>query len=581
MVKPMLGSGWVSLHPMLNYATAPPATKIFSAPLAPLSVKGVMNLDTSRFSASLLILKHLCYQRFKLYDGKTENLSAVSLRDLPSTTLFLLTPASDNPTEAGDLSCENSLTYPETRPTLWNANGNLYVKPGDEYNEAASDSDDTDPATGMLIWILSPLPGLLALSLWPVVEAELLLSELLSWFDPIRAFQGKEDDFRNKMLSGYRQSLLQWEDHSLAPIVDLLRDFASLAEHGWSILRGCGFLDLILDLYVVDFQDPLALALNFRTNSPAKSSIAASCNSVLMEALEHTHSRIMIEQHPLRGLWPSWPMLKFDEHVQKRGSHRREMWKRVEGKRIQWRISSMSSELDEEICFRALRSMHKLWTRIDTQQVNLGLRMYVQEVPNDHAREVFIRIIQRLILLSRRARESVPFFEPCSQNCLLKGGCPLELDGVIHLIHRLTRASEGNESLRQWLAEGEIFRLLDITATRLHSSGALGAAGTYDQDDMGYPVLPRRTSQGPRYRVLVLSMAWDLFHESPGGIALSNTSISDPDDDSSLAWIFIHGLKPLWELELRFSRQHHDDWERTLPDDTRLPHWKDIYSWIK
>ncbi|KIK61124.1 hypothetical protein GYMLUDRAFT_85110, partial [Collybiopsis luxurians FD-317 M1] len=281
-----------------------------------------------------------------------------------------------------------------------------------------------------------------ALSTWPVVETQMLLSEILSWFDPIRVFRGEVDEFEDAVLPAYRDHLSKWEDHSLAPIIDFIRDFASYAEFGWSTVLNCGCLDLLLHLYVSDFQEPVTL--NSTTSSFGKSSIAAICNSFLTGALADEYGRGLIELHPLRGLWPLWPMLAFGDAAQDRCLQRREMWKLVGKEVIRWRISSIydtlvlewpvagfsnrvrttltaepflsdlmidllefsgSSELDEEICFRALRSMHKLWSRLDTFVFRAGLRGYIEGTPKDHARENFIRLVHRLILLSNRAPE--------------------------------------------------------------------------------------------------------------------------------------------------------------------------------
>ena len=56
--------------------------------------------------------------------------------------------------------------------------------------------------------------------------------------------------------------------------------------------------------------------------------------------------------------------------------------------------------LDENTCFRALRLLHRLWACVHTDEVRDGLEMYIEQTPPEHAREIFIRIVHRLILLS-------------------------------------------------------------------------------------------------------------------------------------------------------------------------------------
>lgn len=60
-----------------------------------------------------------------------------------------------------------------------------------------------------------------------------------------------------------------------------------------------------------------------------------------------------------------------------------------------------SSMLDEDTCFRALRSLHRLLTRfLNSAQISARISMYIEQIDSDHAREIFIRIVRRLILLS-------------------------------------------------------------------------------------------------------------------------------------------------------------------------------------
>ncbi|KIK61170.1 hypothetical protein GYMLUDRAFT_59119 [Collybiopsis luxurians FD-317 M1] len=406
-----------------------------------------------------------------------------------------------------------------------------------------------------------------ALSLWPVVESKLLLSEVLSWFDPIRASRGTEDEYENAILPAYRNHLSDWEDHSLAPIIDFFRAVASSTEQGWSTILDCGCLDLLLHLYVADFQDPVTL--NSRTRSFSKSCISATCNSFLMEVLADGYGHRVVELHPLRGLWPPWPMLAFGSNTQNRCSRRRGMWKLVGKEQIQWRISSIydalvmewslhgisgraqttlttepflcdpfidllefsgSSNLDEEICFRALRSMHKLWSRINTVEVNSRLRMYIEETPEDYAREIFIQLIHRLLLLS------------------------------------------------------DILQLLDKTTTRLLACEALSLEGVVNVDpEDSFPHLNFcGTSQGPHYRMLVLSMMWDLLWKGPDGIA---SSIHNPHDELTWSRILVQNSDSLCELQILFPKQQHDNWadEWLNPSTYRIKasdHNINVYSWI-
>ncbi|KAF5384538.1 hypothetical protein D9757_006445 [Collybiopsis confluens] len=429
-----------------------------------------------------------------------------------------------------------------------------------------------------------------ALSTWSVVEVKLLISEIISWFDPTRKME-----YERAILSDYRDHLSKWEEHSLAPVIDFLRDLASYTElGGWSTVLSCGCLDLFLQLYVADYQDPLYIDTphSKESRSFAKSSISATCNSFLMEALADENSRGMITSHPICGLWPRWPMLAFGHMAQNRHHQRREMWKRVGEKQIRWRISSIydtslmewplhrgirqtlivdpwlpdlmidllefsgSSELPEEVCFRALRSMHKLWARLTSLEVRSGLRSYTEETPDDHARRVFSQLINRLIKLSDRTSESESFFEPCRQNCLevsclLGGSCPLELDGAIHFIHHLSRVSDTNEDLRRLLVDGGIFGLLDTSIRRLSSLRALDIDISSDLlERQEPPAHPGAMSRGPRSGALALTMMSALLHERGGDKWLKMT-ISNLQKELSLLRIPSQQLLG-WESEPPF-----------------------------
>ncbi|GAV99216.1 hypothetical protein LENED_000660 [Lentinula edodes] len=78
---------------------------------------------------------------------------------------------------------------------------------------------------------------LLGPALCSLVEVKLLISELLQCFDPLSIFNLVENNLPHALVSPYQQHLSQWEDHSLAPIVDFLQDFASASEQGclWAL----------------------------------------------------------------------------------------------------------------------------------------------------------------------------------------------------------------------------------------------------------------------------------------------------------------------------------------------------------
>ncbi|KAJ3795360.1 hypothetical protein GGU11DRAFT_747125 [Lentinula aff. detonsa] len=442
-----------------------------------------------------------------------------------------------------------------------------------------------------------------ALLVWPLVEVNLLLSELLRCFDPQRTSYLAEYTLEHSLISSYRQHLSQWEDHSLAPVIDFLQDIGTSSEQGWSIICDCGSLDFLLHLYVSDFTDHFT----YRSQPFKKSSLSATCNSFLVAVLANSSACRIFQSHPISDLWSLWPMLALESNDLTRCSQRRQVWATLESKEFQWRISSIfdtlvlewdngssmrklrvtlkepslfdllvdllefsgSSELDDQTSFRALRSLHRLWTRINTIQFNWGLQKYIQETPEEHARGIFSQVIRQLHSLLDRAPESEAFFDFCHKRC--QANCPLELDAVVQFIHRLSRASRSNKVLRQWLIEADIIGLLGWTFCRLSERGAL----SLDEGD-NYKISDYSVS-GPRYRTLVLSLAWRLFNEEPHG------SIIQYHFSASM-FFMRQNPPPNWD-NLRFPIHHHDNWADDLMNASvyhqmEREHKECVYSWI-
>ncbi|KAJ4483619.1 hypothetical protein J3R30DRAFT_3698502 [Lentinula aciculospora] len=429
-----------------------------------------------------------------------------------------------------------------------------------------------------------------ALSVWSIIEVNLLLSQLLQSFDPLRNYHLLKNNTEQTLIfSFYQQYLSKWEDHSLAPIVDFLRDFASSSEQGWSIIYDCGYLDFLLHLYVSDFADPAKI----RTGPFNKSSLSATCSSFLVEVLANDSARANFHSHVVCSLWTLWPMLALGTPNDTRCSQRRQAWPLVGTNEIQWRICSIfdtlvlewdsgssmrklrvslkepslfdlfidllefsgSPMLDDEVCFRALRSLHRLWTRIYTTEVNWGLEKYIQETPPDYVQGIFTQLVRQLHILSGQNLESDTFFDFCREGCQKKG-CPLKLDAVVHFIHRFTRASRSNKVLRQLLIEGDIVRLLDSTFSHLSERGALSLDDNHTE---GSNKSNDNSVNGPRYRTLVLSLALRLFNKKEHG---ENDFIPAYQSSASL-FFATQNPSPSWD-DLAFPIQHHDNWADDL-----------------
>ncbi|KAJ3772759.1 hypothetical protein FB446DRAFT_735489 [Lentinula raphanica] len=445
-----------------------------------------------------------------------------------------------------------------------------------------------------------------AISVWPLTEVKLLLSGLLECFDPRRSLV--EDHPKHVLLSVYQQHLSKWEEHSLAPLINFLQDFATSDEQRWSTICASGFLDLLLQLYISDFADPLVsktLPLN-------RTTLSAACNSVLVEALGNRSAYEIFQSHPVSGLWSRWPMLQLmlESPDMSRCARRRTVWASLDRGNIQWRISSIfnslvlewannsttrrphtifdeprlydqfvdllefsgSTQLGEEISFRALRSLDRLWTRINVRlELSWALERYIEETPEYHARDIFIQMIRQLYSLSECAPKFQPFFDFCRKRCH-RNDCPLVNDAVIQFIHRLSRVSRSNLSLRRWLTDGGMAGLVELTFSRLSERGALSLAGG------GRNKSSDNSVGGPRYRTLVLSLAWHLFKEK-----IPNNLTHDP---SSASLFFARQDPPAEWDDLTFPIQHHDSWADepmsiSVFHRMEREHKDCVYSWQK
>ncbi|KAJ3720140.1 hypothetical protein C8R42DRAFT_111311 [Lentinula raphanica] len=441
-----------------------------------------------------------------------------------------------------------------------------------------------------------------AISVWPLTEVNLLLSELLGCFDPRRSLV--EDHPKHVLLSVYQQHLSKWEEHSLAPLINFLQDFATSDEQRWSTICASGFLDLLLQLYISDFTDPLVS----KTLPSNRTTLSAACNSFLVEALGNRSAYETFQLHPVSGLWSRWPMLQLmlESPDATRCTRRRQAWANLDKRNIQWRISSVfnslvlewnrtrrphtmfeeprlydqfvdllefsgSPQLGEQTSFRALRSLYRLWTRIVRLELSWALEIYIQETPVYHARDIFMQIIRQLYLLSECSPESQAFFDFCRKRCR-PNDCPLVTDAVIQFIHRLSRASRSNPLLCQWLIDGGVVGLIDSTFSRLSEHGALSLE-YHDRNRSG-----ENSIGEPRYRTLVLSLAWHLFNEK--------ISDESPHEQSSAFLFFSRQYPPADWDDLTFPPQHHDDWaddpmSMSVRHRMEQEHSDCIYSWMK
>ncbi|KAF9266092.1 hypothetical protein L218DRAFT_996874 [Marasmius fiardii PR-910] len=227
-----------------------------------------------------------------------------------------------------------------------------------------------------------------ALNHHPVIEIGLLIADIVSHFNPISlTFL---DVSKDPILKSYMESLCEGEEDSFSPLLDFLSQVISLDESHCGALLANGVLDLMLGLYVTDFQD--FLVSRHPPPSPVKSSVLGACNSLFMVVLIKGPSGLeSIQRHAVSCLWPFHPALRFLPDAEYRRYRRKLYWDLASRDCIRWRMSAIHNTMvdtssvvdadtlldavmdclafnisvDEETSFRGLRILYTIMSRED------------------------------------------------------------------------------------------------------------------------------------------------------------------------------------------------------------------------
>ncbi|KAK7442754.1 hypothetical protein VKT23_016001 [Stygiomarasmius scandens] len=326
-----------------------------------------------------------------------------------------------------------------------------------------------------------------ALKNWHSIEVRLLLSELIARFD-----EAIQSPFRpiGSIMQAYKQSLptptIADSDHSFIPFISFLRSLVSVAPSSFFLsftILEAGLLDFLLHLYATDFRDPLA-PLSSHTEYPRRSTLSVACNSLLIAACQSEEDGTItayIQGHSIYALWPMHPALSlFSHHGEtydynaQRILRRREAWHHIEKRWIYWRISSIHNVMadfasrhfedgilkdafvdlvqfagsdlfnDEQLAFRALRSLHQLLQHTEP---------YLQD---EHALVYATRIVQRLSSLVEDPFHSYFFFD---FDTLL-----FRQTVVVHFIQWISRIASADVAFRHLMVHSGILELIKLAS---------------------------------------------------------------------------------------------------------------------
>jgi hypothetical protein len=154
-------------------------------------------------------------------------------------------------------------------------------------------------------------------------------------------FRSTEEYLKTSIIKSYRNTVPQWNDNFLVPLVDFMSQVITLSERHCKSIMESGVLDFFLHLYLTDFRDPLALQDSSRTFR--KSALLGACNHFLL-ALVETIGLNVISGHPLSIMWSVHPVLRFTssgDSEERRWERRRQFWCTSSDAYMEWRIASI------------------------------------------------------------------------------------------------------------------------------------------------------------------------------------------------------------------------------------------------
>ncbi|KAG6911427.1 hypothetical protein DXG01_016524 [Tephrocybe rancida] len=316
------------------------------------------------------------------------------------------------------------------------------------------------------------------LNKWPDVEIQIFLSELMTILDPIRLSHPEVKS--ESSIKAYKGGLSAWESHSLVPMVDFLGLWMQSSPYDSSILFQAGILDLFLHMYVTNFRDPLADTE--RGAIHRTSTLSSACN-FLLTALCGTKTGIAsVSVHVLRALWPTRPELPFTVPLGiERVQQRIDAWTTASRAVILWRLHATfdmmldftrtiddsvmhdvcadllelaaCGTMDIEVQMRALRSLHRVFTRGSTVAQRI-VREYLLLQSPAHSVKVVSCIVNNLSrIIQTDSAESKFFFLQWDHKDFAYNAVP-------HFLHLFLNLAKNDESILNILLDAGVLGLL-------------------------------------------------------------------------------------------------------------------------
>ncbi|KAG7097550.1 hypothetical protein E1B28_004888 [Marasmius oreades] len=188
-----------------------------------------------------------------------------------------------------------------------------------------------------------------ALTRFPSIELGHLVADIIPHFDPVSlTSMSHADVVKDPILKAYVESLSVRVENSFVPFIDFLSQIVTLDEDRRDVVLANGVLDMMLGLYVTDFQDVLA-PRDF-PRSTMKSSLLGACNSLFMGVLLKGSGLELISKHGLSILWPFHPALEFLADTERRRFKRGRYWDVMSRDYVQWRVRTIQNMMFDFSC---------------------------------------------------------------------------------------------------------------------------------------------------------------------------------------------------------------------------------------